>query len=155
PQPVEVHGHEIAHHALDPAAPGPVGGVEPGLARKGVGMPQIGDGEQTRDFVYVDDVVDAFSRAGDRGDGLMINIGTGTETSVNRLYSTMATLAGVESPPIYAPARLGELGRSALDPGRAAVQLGWKPWTSLEEGTSEVLRWFGSMGATSGPGGDE
>jgi UDP-glucose 4-epimerase len=92
--------------------------------------------------VFVDDVVDAFSRAATRGDGLLVNIGTGTETSVNELYSTMAGLAGIDQPAHIAPARTGELRRSALDPGRAAVQLGWKPWTTLEEGTGMVLRWF-------------
>ena len=102
----------------------------------------FGDGEQTRDFVFVDDVVDAFSRAATRGDGLVINIGTGAETSVNQLYSVMAGVAGVDTPPRYAPARAGELRRSALDPGRASLRLGWKPWTSIEEGTGAVLRWF-------------
>jgi UDP-glucose 4-epimerase len=101
-----------------------------------------GDGEQTRDFVFVDDVVDAFARAMARGDGLLINIGTGTETSVNQLYSVMAELAGVPTPARYAPPRPGELKRSALDPARAAIQLGWKAWTPLEEGAAAVLRWF-------------
>src|SRR6202048_2858814 len=66
----------------------------------------FGDGEQTRDFVYVDDVVDAFARGAERGSGLVINIGTGTETSVNELYTTMAKEAGVKTPPAYAPARV-------------------------------------------------
>jgi UDP-glucose 4-epimerase len=108
-----------------------------------------GDGEQTRDFVYVDDVVDAFSRAATRGDGLVINVGTGAETSVNQLYSVMAALAGVDTPPRYAPPRAGELRRSALDPGRASLRLGWKPWTSIEEGTGAVLRWFEAHAARS------
>ena len=55
----------------------------------------FGDGKQTRDFVFVDDVVDAFSRAGDRGSGLLCNVGTGVETSVNDLYAAMARNAGV------------------------------------------------------------
>jgi UDP-glucose 4-epimerase len=102
----------------------------------------FGDGEQTRDFVYVDDVVDAFVRAADRGDGLLINVGTGVETSVNLLYSTMATAAGVGRPAATAAARPGELQRSSLDPGRAAVQLAWTPWTDLTDGTTRVLDWF-------------
>jgi UDP-glucose 4-epimerase len=101
-----------------------------------------GDGSQTRDFVYVDDVVDAFARASSRGGGLVLNVGTGTETSVNKLYRTMAQQAAVERPPVAAPARPGELLRSSLDPGRAAIHLGWKPWTSLDEGTLSTLDWF-------------
>jgi UDP-glucose 4-epimerase len=102
----------------------------------------FGDGEQTRDFVFVDDVVDAFARAAERGSGLIVNIGTGTETSVNRLYSTMAEEAGSKQRPAYAPPRPGELQRSSLDPGRAAIHLGWKPWTALPEGTAAVLDFF-------------
>ncbi|MGI8791713.1 MAG: NAD-dependent epimerase/dehydratase family protein [Acidimicrobiales bacterium] len=102
----------------------------------------FGDGAQTRDYLFVDDVVDAFARAADRADGLLLNIGTGVETSVNDLYSTMAAGAGVTGPAIYAPARLGELQRSALDPSRAAIHLGWKAWTSLADGTKAVLDWF-------------
>jgi UDP-glucose 4-epimerase len=103
-----------------------------------------GDGRQTRDFVYVDDVVDAFARAADRGGGLLLNIGTGRETSVNDLYATMAEAAGVDAAPAYGPARIGELARSALDPGRAALHLGWAPWTTLSEGSTAVLDWFSS-----------
>jgi UDP-glucose 4-epimerase len=99
----------------------------------------FGDGKQTRDFVYVDDVVDAFVRAADRGGGLVINVGTGVETSVNQLFETMAEAAGSSMPPVHAPARPGELERSSLDPGRAEMQLGWTPWTPLEEGTAAAV----------------
>jgi UDP-glucose 4-epimerase len=102
----------------------------------------FGDGSQTRDFVYVDDVVDAFARAAQRGGGLLLNVGTGTETSLNRLYRVMADNAGVERPAVFAPPRLGELARSCLHPGRAGIHLGWKPWTTLEEGTAATLDWF-------------
>ena len=102
----------------------------------------FGDGEQTRDFVFVDDVVDAFSRAATKGSGLLMNIGTGNETSVNELYRTMAANAGVVADAVHAPARQGELARSSLDPGRAGIHLGWKPWTQLDEGTSAVLEWM-------------
>ena len=98
-----------------------------------------GDGEQTRDFVYVDDVVDAFVRAATKGGGLICNIGTGGETSVNELYRVMAGGAGVEAAPVYAPMRPGELLRSSLDIERAAIQLGWQPWTELPAGTRAVL----------------
>ena len=106
----------------------------------------FGDGSQTRDFVYVDDVVDAFARAAQRGSGLLINIGTGIETSVNDLHRVMAASVGNAEPATYAAARAGELHRSALDPGRAAIHLGWKPWTTLEDGTAAVVDWFRSRG---------
>jgi UDP-glucose 4-epimerase len=102
----------------------------------------FGDGSQTRDFVYVDDVVDAFVRAMDKGSGLTINVGTGIETSVQQLYDTMARLADFPEPPKYGDARTGELERSALDPGRAAAHLGWEPRTDLETGLSRTLAWF-------------
>jgi UDP-glucose 4-epimerase len=101
-----------------------------------------GDGEQTRDYVYVDDVVDAFVRASDKGGGLVINIGTGVETSVNELYTTMARVAGVDQAAVLAPARDGEVPRSALDAARAEMQLGWKPWTDLATGSAAVLEYF-------------
>ncbi len=102
-----------------------------------------GTGTQTRDFVFVDDVVDAFTRAAEKGGGLVINVGTGVETSVADLYRTMAEAAGVDRRPVHAPARPGELGRSCLDCSRAAIHLGWKPWTALEEGTAAVLGHLG------------
>ena len=103
----------------------------------------FGDGEQTRDFVYVDDVVDAFVRGATRGGGLVCNIGTGTETSVNELYGEMVDQAGLKDSATYAPLRQGEVLRSSLDPGRAGIQLGWKPWTSLATGTAAVLEFIG------------
>jgi len=101
----------------------------------------FGDGAQTRDFVFVDDVVDAFVRAIERGGGLLFNIGTGVETSVNELHAAMAGAVGAPPTADYAPARPGELLRSALDPSRAGIHLDWKPWTTLDDGASAVLRW--------------
>jgi UDP-glucose 4-epimerase len=106
----------------------------------------FGDGEQTRDFVFVDDVVDAFARARHGGSGLLANIGTGTETSVNELFATMARLTGFGEPPTYAPARPGELARSALDPTLAGEELGWQPRHTLEEGLDRTLAWFKARG---------
>ena len=102
----------------------------------------FGDGAQTRDYVYVDDVVDAFVRAAHKGDGLIINIGTGVETSVTDLYATMARVAGVDRAAQLAEARPGELARSSLDAGRAEMQLGWKTWTDLATGSASVLEYF-------------
>ncbi|HEX4864420.1 MAG TPA: NAD-dependent epimerase/dehydratase family protein [Acidimicrobiales bacterium] len=102
----------------------------------------FGDGRQTRDFVYVDDVVDAFARASERGGGLVLNVGTGSETAVNRLYEAMASYVGVTEKAVRAPERPGELARSCLDPSRARIHLGWTPWTGLEEGTAATIDWF-------------
>jgi UDP-glucose 4-epimerase len=99
----------------------------------------FGDGQQTRDFVYVDDVVDAFVRGASKGGGLLCNIGTGRETSVNELLAEMARQAGVDAAPEFKPLRPGELQRSALDPSRAGIQLGWSSWTTLGTGTAAVL----------------
>jgi len=106
----------------------------------------FGDGLQTRDYVYVDDVADAFVRAADRGSGLLCNIGTGTETSVNELYRSMADNAGVAADPEYAAARVGELDRSCLDASRAKLHLGWEPFTDLDTGTGAVIDWFRAQG---------
>jgi UDP-glucose 4-epimerase len=98
-----------------------------------------GDGLQTRDFVYVDDVVDAFVRASTRGGGLVCNVATGQETSVKDLYALMAEQAGSKAKPVMAPPRAGELARSSLDIQRAGIQLGWRPWTEMAEGIRAVL----------------
>ena len=99
----------------------------------------FGDGEQTRDFVFIDDVVDAFVRAATRGGGLVCNIATGRETTVNALLATMATLRGVTPARTTAPARVGDQRRSCLDIERAGIQLGWRPWTDLADGARAVL----------------
>ena len=102
----------------------------------------FGDGSQTRDFVYVDDVVDAFVRASDTGGGLTVNIGTGVETSVQQLFDAMARMTGLEERARYAPPRPGELARSSLDPGRAEIHLGWKPWTDVDTGLGRTIEFF-------------
>ncbi len=110
---------------------------------RGEAVTVFGDGQQTRDFVFVDDVVDAFVRASTRGGGLVCNIGTGQETSVNDLLATMTARTGVKVEPVFAPLRPGELLRSSLDVERAAIQLGWRPWTDLADGTQAVLDFVG------------
>jgi UDP-glucose 4-epimerase len=93
-----------------------------------------GDGRQTRDFVYVGDVVDAFVAAIQRGTGETFHVGTATETSVHDLYWAIARTVGVDLEPLYEPERPGELRRNALDNAKARRHLGWEPRTSLEEG---------------------
>jgi UDP-glucose 4-epimerase len=102
----------------------------------------FGDGEQTRDFVFVDDTVHAFSLAAERGSGAVVNVGTGVETSVNGLYELMATTARFKGRPRYAAERPGDLRRNALDPTAAEKDLGWRPWTTLEEGLKATVEAF-------------
>jgi UDP-glucose 4-epimerase len=112
-----------------------------GLLRDG-GTPTIfGDGRQTRDYVFVADVADAMLRAVDR-DGGVYNVGTGDETSVVQLFDAIRAAAGVDREPAFAPARLGELQRSVLDPSLAARELGWRPQRSLADGLATTWDWI-------------
>jgi UDP-glucose 4-epimerase len=99
----------------------------------------FGDGNQTRDYVFIDDVVHGFALAADHGSGRLVNIGTGLETSVNGLYRMLADLTGFSGEPGHGPAAPGELRRCALDNAQAADALGWRPWTHLEDGLGETV----------------
>ena len=102
----------------------------------------FGDGEQTRDYVYVGDVVRATVAAITSGVAGAINVGTGIETNVNQLYRSLAAAAGVNMPPEYAPARPGEQSRSVISPARAGRELGWKPEVGLEDGLRRTFEYF-------------
>jgi UDP-glucose 4-epimerase len=105
------------------------------------GTPTIyGDGRQTRDYVYVGDVVDAVLRAAAHAGGVY-NVGTGVETSVLDLYDEIGRATGVERAAEHAPARLGELQRSVLDPAAAERELGWRAQTSLAAGLRATWAW--------------
>jgi len=93
----------------------------------------FGDGEQTRDSCS-SRLVDAFVRAATRGGGLVLNVGTGRELSINELARVMAEVAGNPTAPIYAPARPGELQRSALDPERRGSIWGGRHGPSFPTG---------------------
>jgi UDP-glucose 4-epimerase len=105
------------------------------------GTPVVfGDGSQTRDYVYVGDVVEANLRALDYGGSqLAFNIGTGRETNVLDLLAAAQRAAGTAVEPEHRPQRTGELQRSALDASLAARELGWQPSTSLDEGLPLTL----------------
>jgi UDP-glucose 4-epimerase len=101
----------------------------------------FGDGLQTRDYVYVGDVVAANLAAYGYGGGHgVFNVGTGTETSVLDLLAECQRAAGTSAAPEHRPARLGELTRSALDCSLAARELGWRAATPLPQGLAETLR---------------
>jgi UDP-glucose 4-epimerase len=104
-----------------------------GRLRAGEGVRIFGDGEQTRDFVYVGDVVRAVLAAAERDAGTY-NVGTGVESSVNSLFEACARIAGVEAEAEHAAARPGDVRRSVVDVSQAAEALGWRPEVSLEEG---------------------
>jgi len=117
----------------------PDGGVVAAFARAVVeGRPPTidGDGRQTRDFLYVDDTVDALVRAGGRGSGLMVNIGTGEQTAIRDLWATIGAGTGLE--PATGPARPDDLVRFAISPVRARIHLAWAPWTTLDDGVAQV-----------------
>ncbi len=101
-----------------------------------------GDGEQTRDYVYVGDVVRANVSALERGDGMSINIGTGVETSVNTIFRMLRDLSGSRQEEIHGPAMPGEQRRSCLENRMASYELGWYPETALEEGLARTLDFF-------------
>jgi UDP-glucose 4-epimerase len=111
-----------------------------GLLASG-GNPKIfGDGTQTRDYLYVGDVVAAALAASDSTVTGPINLGTGREASVLELVEILGRLGGVESfEPEFAPPRAGEVQRIALDAGRAERELGWRATTSLEDGLRLTL----------------
>jgi UDP-glucose 4-epimerase len=106
-----------------------------------------GDGGQTRDYVYVDDVARANLLAAERGFDGALNVGTGVETDVNRLYALLARAAGVSAPPQHGPGKPGEQRRSCLDASEAARALGWRPEVGLAEGLARTLAWFRGRGA--------
>jgi UDP-glucose 4-epimerase len=101
-----------------------------------------GDGTQTRDFIYVDDVTSALLAAREAGGGELLNIGSATETSINELFAQLAELAHSRYEPIYGAARPGELQRIAVDASKAADVLGWRANTELNEGLKHTVAWF-------------
>jgi UDP-glucose 4-epimerase len=103
----------------------------------------FGDGTDTRDYVFVDDVVDGFVRAGgEAGGGQRFNIGTGVETSTRQMHSAIAAAVGAPDDPEFQPPRLGDLRRSCLDFGRAKSVLGWQPKVPLVDGVARTVDFF-------------
>ncbi|MFI0419570.1 NAD-dependent epimerase/dehydratase family protein [Spongiactinospora sp. 9N601] len=108
------------------------------------GSPTVlyGDGSQTRDYVYVEDIVDGFARAcGEAGGGRRFNLGTGVQTTDRRLHTLVAEAAGAPDTPALAPARPGDLPAMAVDPAPAAQALGWSPRTDLPTGLKATAEW--------------
>jgi UDP-glucose 4-epimerase len=111
-----------------------------GLLREG-GQPTVfGDGLQTRDYIFVADVVAAMLAAAASSASGPINVGTGIETDVLTLVRELAGLGGVPFEPQFAPPRTGEVQRVTVDPARAEAELGWRPRTSVHEGLALTLQ---------------
>jgi UDP-glucose 4-epimerase len=105
-----------------------------------------GDGLQTRDFVYVEDVVAANLLALDYPRGGLFNIGTGRETDILTIYLQLQELSGSPRGPMHGPAKPGEQRRSALNSSRARELLGWQPLLSLAEGLARTVAAFQGRG---------
>jgi UDP-glucose 4-epimerase len=101
-----------------------------------------GDGNQTRDYVYVMDVVEAMILSSKTEENLFLNIGTGIETSVNQLVEIMKDKFNSDIEPIYQDAREGELLRSVLDNSKALATIGWQPVYDLNIGMEKVVDWL-------------
>lgn len=107
-------------------------------------QPQIfGDGEQCRDFIFVDDVVEANLNAIGRGDGMSLNIGTGEGTDINSIFRLLQGIIGYRWPAEHGPARAGDVYKIYLDNSKAVQELGWTPQASLEEGLLRTVEYFG------------
>jgi UDP-glucose 4-epimerase len=108
------------------------------------GKPTVlyGDGSQTRDYVFVEDVVDGFALAcGPKGDRCRFNLGTGLQTTDRRLHTLVAAAVGCPDEPALAPARLGDLPAMAVDPAPAREGLGWIPRHDLPTGLKATIDW--------------
>lgn len=149
-----LHGLDCSHLALanvygprqNPHGEAGVVAIFAGALLAGKPTKVFGAGANTRDYVYVDDVVDAFVRAaGTAGGGERFNIGTGVETSDVQLQALVAQAVGVADAPEFAPARLGDLARSCLDPAKARSVLGWEPTVEVAEGVRRTVEYFRSL----------
>ena len=101
-----------------------------------------GDGNQTRDYIYVADVVSALIKSSENDNDLFLNIGTGVETSVNELVSLIASKTSWDGEPDYKPQRDGELLRSVLNIEKAKKSLDWEPEYNINRGIKELVDWF-------------
>jgi UDP-glucose 4-epimerase len=110
------------------------------LAHRGVRIDW--DGEQTRDYVFVEDVARANVAALERGSGECYVIGTNVQTSVNEIYRQLVAISGFEAPLEHAPARAGDARAAQFDAARAAAELGWIPSTTLGDGIAATYEYF-------------
>jgi UDP-glucose 4-epimerase len=123
----------------DPLGEAGVVAIFSGLLLEG-GTPKVfGDGRQTRDYIYVGDVVRAFLAASESDASGQFNVGTGVETNVLELGEAIAELCGTSFEPEMAPERPGEVQRIAIDSSRAEAELGWQAEADLKTGLRQTL----------------
>jgi len=101
-----------------------------------------GDGEQSRDFVYVGDIAQASVLALPAGDGQTYNLGAGESTSINTVFRLLKDITGSDQPEVHGPAKLGEVFRTCIDATKARRELGWQPTTGLREGLERTVDYF-------------
>lgn len=146
-----LHGVDCTHLALanvygprqDPHGEAGVVAIFADALLSGAPTQVYGDGENTRDYVYVQDVVAAFiAAAGSLGSGRRFNIGTGVQTSDRQLHRLVAAAAGAPDQPRHAPTRPGDVRASALDGRASRRELGWLPTVSVSEGVRRTVIWL-------------
>ncbi len=101
----------------------------------------FGQGDKTRDYVYVGDVVEANVLALERGDGETLNIGTGVQTTDQEVYDAVAAAVGFDEPPIYGEERAGDVRHSCVDPSKAKEVLGWEATVEFREGVRRTVQY--------------
>ena len=102
----------------------------------------FGDGEQTRDFVYVRDLVSAHELALNAASSTTVNLSSGVELSINELFDKLVAETGFKGAPVFAPERPGDMRRSVLANRRATEVLGWSPQVSIDQGLRETVEWL-------------
>jgi UDP-glucose 4-epimerase len=147
----QLYGLECTHLALanvygprqDPHGEAGVVAIFAGRLLSGQPTKVFGDGGNTRDYVFVEDVVAAFVAAsGENGGGKRFNIGTGVQVSDRELHTLVAKAVGTADAPEFAPERLGDLRASALDATAAMLELGWRPEVDIVEGVRKTVDYF-------------
>ena len=104
----------------------------------------FGDGEHMRDYLYVDDFVEAHDMAMNHDESIVVNVGTGGGTSVNQVFRHLQTLTGYDPSPIYAAARPEDVRHIVLDPSKAKRMLGWEPRVGLLQGLEKTVAYIRS-----------
>jgi UDP-glucose 4-epimerase len=126
----------------DPFGEAAVIAIFSGKMLRGLDVTIFGDGEQVRDFVFIEDIVEANLMATHRSANRVYNLGWGKGISVNQISQRLATITDYGRSPIYAPSRLGEIERSVLASERIRAEWGWRPSVALDEGLRRTVEYI-------------